>query len=96
MQLNITGHHLEITSALRAYIEEKLGKLARHCEQLDTIHVVLTVEKACQRAEANCHVGHHVLFAADEQDDMYSAIDKLTIKLDRQLLKQKEKDTSHR
>ena len=96
MQLNITGRHVEITPALRAHVEEKMRKLERHCDHLSTIHVVLIVEKGRQRAEANFHVNQHDSFAMDEQDDLYKAIDNLVLKLDRQLLKQKEKLASHR
>lgn len=96
MQLNITGHHVDVTPAIRAYIEEKISKLERHCDHLSTVHVVLTVEKGCQRAEATFHANRHDSFAMDEQGDLYKAIDNLVLKLDRQLLKQKEKITSHR
>lgn len=96
MQIDITGHHVDVTDALRAHVEDKLSKLERHCARISLIHVVLIVEKDRQRAEASCHMGHHDLFAMDEQDDMYKAIDKLALKLDRQLLRYRQKDTSHR
>ena len=96
MHIDITGQHIDITEALRACVEDKLGKLERHCARISKIHVVLTVEKERHKAEATCHMGHHDLFAMDEEDDMYKAIDKLVLKLDRQLLKYRQKDTSHR
>lgn len=96
MHLNITGHHVEVTPAIRSYVEEKLGKLGKHCDHLSKIHVVLTIEKSCQRAEATVRVDQHDLFAVDEQADLYRAIDSLVNKLDRQLLRHREKITNHR
>jgi len=92
MQLSISGHHVDITDALRAYATEKVGKLERHFDQITNVHVVLSVEnKVNQRAEATMHVSGAELFADAENEDMYAAIDLMSDKLDRQLLKHKEK-----
>ena len=91
MQLNISGHHVDMTDALKSYTTEKLGKLERHFDHITNVHVVLSVEKLTQRAEATIHVSGAELFADAESEDMYAAIDALTDKLDRQLLKHKEK-----
>ncbi|MGD8418757.1 MAG: ribosome-associated translation inhibitor RaiA [Pseudomonadales bacterium] len=91
MQLSISGHHVDVTDALRSYVQEKLGKLERHYDQITNVHVVLTVEKLQQKAEATLHVSGAEVFADADCDDMYAAIDKLTDKLDRQILKHKEK-----
>jgi putative sigma-54 modulation protein len=91
MQLNISGHHVEVTEALRSYTSEKLGKLERHYDHITNVHVVLSVEKMRQRAEATMHVSGAELFADADSEDMYAAIDMLTDKLDRQLIKHKEK-----
>lgn len=91
MQLSISGHHVDVTDALKNYTEEKLAKLERHFDNITNVHVVLTVEKVKQRAEATMHVSGAELFADADSDDMYAAIDALTDKLDRQLLKHKEK-----
>lgn len=91
MQLNITGHHVDVTDALKDYTSEKLAKLERHFDQITNVHVVLSVEKVRQRAEATIHASGAELFADADADDMYAAIDMLTDKLDRQLLKHKEK-----
>lgn len=91
MQLNISGHHLEVTDALKSYVEEKLQKLERHYDHITNAHVILTVEKLHQRAEATVHISGAEVFADADCDDMYAAIDKLTDKLDRQILKHKEK-----
>lgn len=91
MQLSITGHHLDITDALRNYVTEKLQKLERHYDHITNAHVVLSVEKLRQRAEATIHIAGAELFAESDCDDLYAAIDKLTDRLDRQILKHKEK-----
>jgi putative sigma-54 modulation protein len=91
MQLNISGHHVEVSEALRAYATEKLAKLERHYDHITNVHVVLSVEKMRQRAEATVHVSGAELFADADSEDMYAAIDMLADKLDRQLIKHKEK-----
>lgn len=91
MQVNISGHHVDVTPALRDYVTTKLERLNRHFEQITNTHVVLTVEKSRQRADATLHVSGADLAASSESDDMYAAIDLLTDKLDRQLIKHKEK-----
>jgi putative sigma-54 modulation protein len=96
MQLNITGHHVEITDALRAYVNDKLGRLERHFDHLTNAHVVLSVEKLRQKAEATIHVAGNDLFAECVDEDMYAAIDALVDKLDRQLMKHKGKLSDHR
>ena len=95
MQINITGHHIDITSAIRTYIEGKLERLERHFDHITNIHVILSVEKALNKAEATIHVNRGNLFADAKHEDMYAAIDTLIDKLDRQLKKHKEKLTDH-
>jgi putative sigma-54 modulation protein len=94
MQLNISGHHVDVTEAMKTYTSEKLGKLQRHYDHITNVHVVLSVEKMKQRAEATMHVSGAELFADADSDDMYAAIDMLTDKLDRQLIKHKEKNVN--
>jgi putative sigma-54 modulation protein len=91
MQLNVSGHHVEVSEALKAYATEKFDKLKRHYDHITNAHVVLSVEKLRQRAEATVHVSGAELFAEVDADDRYAAIDMLTDKLDRQLIKHKEK-----
>ncbi len=91
MQVNISGHHVDLTTALKDYVTQKSEKLARHFDQITNVDVVLSVEKQRQMAEANIHVSGKDLFANVEDSDMYAAIDKLVDKLDRQLIKHKEK-----
>lgn len=95
MQISITGHHIDVTQALKAYIENKFERLERHFDNMTNIHVILTVEKERQKAEATIHVSGGNLFADAQQDDMYAAIDSLVDKLDRQLKKHKEKHSNH-
>lgn len=95
MQINLTGHHVEITDALRDYVTEKMQKLTRHFDHVTNTHVILTVEKQNQKAEATVHVSGKDLFADHTTDDMYASIDALVDKLDRQIIKHKEKISSH-
>ena len=96
MQVSVTGHHVEVTDSLRNYVEEKISKLKRHFDNVTDIHVILTVEKLQQKAEATVQVSGAKLFAEDTQEDMYAAIDIMVDKLDRQIIKHKEKLNNHR
>lgn len=95
MQINLTGHHIDITSALRDYVHEKFKRLERHFTQLIDAHVILTVEKLEHKAEASMLVSGNKLFADAVEHDMYAAIDGLVDKLDRQVVKHKEKLKKH-
>ncbi|WP_304639595.1 ribosome hibernation-promoting factor, HPF/YfiA family [Pseudomonas sp.] len=92
MQLNISGHQLDITDGLRDYVTEKMGRLERHFDKITNVQVILEVEKLRQKAEAILHVSGGEVVANAEHEDMYAAIDLLTDKLDRQLIKHKEKN----
>ncbi len=95
MQLTITGHQIDVTEAMRNHVNEKFARLTRHFDQVMDVHVVLEVEKLVQKAEATVHINGANLFAADTQPDMYAAIDGLVDKLDRQIIKHKEKHLGH-
>src|ERR1700732_5357293 len=95
MQLNVTGHHIEVTAALRGYVEKKLDRIARHFDQVIDVHCVLTVEKLRQKAEATLHVSGNAIHAVATKEDMYAAIDLLADQLDRCIQKHKEKRTDH-
>ena len=95
MQVNLTGHHIDITPAIRDYIDEKLTRIERHFENATDIHLVLTVEKLEHKAEATMHVRGSTLHAHSVDSDMYAAIDSLADKLDRQLIKHKQKSRGH-
>jgi putative sigma-54 modulation protein len=96
MQVSITGHHVEVTESLKVYVNEKIGKLKRHFDNVTDVHVILTVEKLEQNAEATVQISGAKLFAEDTKADMYAAIDSMVDKLDRQIIKHKEKTGSHR
>jgi putative sigma-54 modulation protein len=95
MNLIINGHHLEITPAIRQFVTEKIGKVKRHFEHVIDINITLSVEKLIQKAEANVHMSGKDLFVEHQHDDLYAAIDGLIDKLDRQILKHKEKIQDH-
>lgn len=95
MQLNLTGRHVEVTESLRDYVNNKFAKLERHSDHISNVHVILDVEKLNQKAEATIHVSGADLFASTEHQDMYAAIDSLIDKLDRQVIKHKEKLARH-
>ena len=96
MQISLTGHHVDITEAMRNYVDSKIERLERHFDHVTNIHVILSVEKLRQKAEATMHVNGADIFADCVEEDMYAAIDKLVDKLDRQVKKHKEKQTNHR
>ena len=91
MQLNISGHHVEVTQSLKDYVQEKFSKLERHADFINNVQVILSVEKLQHKAEATVRIRGAEIFANSESEDMYAAIDTLVDKLDRQLLKHKEK-----
>ena len=95
MQINLSGHHVEITDSLREYVNTKFAKLERHFDQINNVHVILTVEKLDQKAEATVHMKGGEVFASSVNADMYASIDTLVDKLDRQILKHKGKVASH-
>ena len=96
MQINISGHHLEVTDSLKDYVTTKLERLGHHHERITSTHVILWVDKLIQKAEATLHVSGKDIFADAIHDDLYAAIDALADKLDRQLIKHKEKMRNHR
>ena len=95
MQIDLTGHHVDITPALRGYVNDKFERLERHFDNVTDVHVILSVEKLRHKAEATIQVSGGNLFADSVEDDMYAAIDGLVDKLDRQVKKHKEKLTDH-
>jgi len=96
MQVSVTGRHVEVTQAMKQHVEDKIAKIKRHFDHVTDVHVILTVEKLEQKAEATVQISGAKLFADDVQADMYAAIDNMVDKLDRQIIKHKEKIQSHR
>jgi putative sigma-54 modulation protein len=95
MQLNLSGHHVEVTPALKAYVEKKLDRIVRHSDHVLDVHCVLTVEKLRQKAEATVSLSGSKIHADATDENMYAAIDALADKLDRGVKKHKEKLTDH-
>ena len=91
MNLNVSGHHLEVTPAIRDYVRSKIERVTRHFDQVIDAHVILTVDKLRQKAEVTLHVSGKDLHCECEEDDLYAAIDLLADKLDRQVLRYKDK-----
>ncbi len=95
MRINLTGHHVDVTDSMKNYVESKFERIERHFDNVTGIHVILSVEKDRQKAEATVNVNKGKLFAEAQHEDMYAAIDSLLDKLDRQVKKHKEKLTDH-
>lgn len=97
MNLTVTGLNLDVTEALREYISTKLARINRHSDSIISTTVTLcTVEKSKHKVEADVHLAGKDLHVETVEDDMYAAIDVLMDKLDRMVLKYKEKSTDHR
>lgn len=96
MNLTLTGHHVEITPAMRDYVTARMNRVIRHFDNVIDVTVILSVEKLKQKAEVNVHVRGKDIFVEADSPDMYASIDSLADKLDRQLLKHKEKHADHR
>lgn len=95
MNLTVTGHHIEVTPAIRDYVTDKVKKVTRHFDHVIDVNVILSVEKLVQKAEVNLHVSGKDIFVQAEDADLYAAIDSLVDKLDRQVVKHKEKNSDH-
>jgi len=96
MNLNLTGRHLEITPALRQHVTDKITKLKNHFDGVMEVTVVLSVDKLRQKAEGSVHLSGKNVFVDAEDDNMYVAIDSMVDKLDRQIIKHKEKFEARR
>ncbi len=95
MNINITGHHIEVTPAIHDYVTAKLDRVIRHFDQVTSVHVILSVEKLKQKAEVTLHVKGKDIHADDTGADLYASIDAVADKLVRQVVKHKEKVTEH-
>ena len=83
MNLNISGHHLEVTPAIRDYVVAKLERVTRHFDSVIDVSVIVSVEKLKQKVEATVHVRGKDIHVEAIDADMYAAIDLLADKLDR-------------
>ena len=91
MNLNITGHHIEVTPAIHDYVTSKLERVVRHFDHVTSTHVILSVDKLSQKAEVTLHVKGKDIYADATDSNLYASIDLVTDKLDRQIVKHKEK-----
>lgn len=96
MNLHLTGHQLPITQAIRDHVNEKLVRLTHHFDHVIDVNVIVSVEKLEHKAEATVHVRGKDIFCESSAGDLYAAIDGLTNKLDRALLKHKNKSIAQR
>lgn len=96
MHINFKGHRIEVTTALKTFTEDKINKLERHFDKITAISVTFDVEKLRQIAEATILVSKGEVHASAESENMYNSIDLLIDKLDKQLMKHKEKKLDHR
>ncbi len=95
MNLNITGRHVEVTPAIRDYVNAKLDRVIRHFDNVTSVAVILSVEKLQQKAEVTLHVRGKDIYVESEESDLYAAIDAMSDKLDRQVQKYKQKQSDH-
>lgn len=95
MQLNVSGHHVEVTPPLRDYVSSKIERIARHFDLISDVSCILTVEKLRHKAEATVQVNGGTIYADHTEEDMYAAIDGLVDKLERRVRKYKEKLVDH-
>ena len=95
MQLNVSGHHVEVTESLRTYVGSKVDKIARHFDIVADVQCILTVEKLRHKAEATVKVNGGTIYADHTEEDMYAAIDGMVDKIERRVRKFKEKLVDH-
>jgi putative sigma-54 modulation protein len=91
MNLSVSGHQLEVTPAIRNYVAEKLDRVRRHFDHVIDVHVIISASRLGQKAEVTLHLRGKDLFCESEERDLYAAIDLLVDKLDRQVLRHKDK-----
>jgi putative sigma-54 modulation protein len=94
MQIDITGHQLDVTTSMKDYFNSKFTRIKRHFDQVINVHAILSVEKIHHKAEATMHINGKTLFAESVEEDLYAAIDLLIDKLDKQVRRHKDKITN--
>ena len=95
MNLTVSGHHVAVTPAIRTYVESKVSRVTRHFDHVIDLNVIISVEKLRQKAEVTVHVRGKDIFVECDAEDLYTAIDGLVDKLDRQILKYKDRVRAH-
>jgi len=95
MNVQVSGHHVEVTQAIRDYVLSKLERIQRHFDQVIEINVILSVQKLRQKAEISVHLPGKDIHVESDDEDLYAAIDLMMDKLDRQIIKHKQKTYAH-
>jgi len=95
MNLTVSGHHISVTEAIRSYVQSKLERVTRHFDHVIDVNVILSVQKLRQKAEVTVRVRGKDIYVESDDEDLYAAIDLLADKLDRQIIKYKDKVQSH-
>jgi putative sigma-54 modulation protein len=95
MNFKVSGHHVSVTPAIRDYVHSKFSRINRHFDHVIDVNVILTVEKLAQKAEVSVHVRGRDIHVETVDENMYAAIDTLADKLDRQIIKYKDKTQAH-
>ena len=95
MNLTVSGHHVAVTPAIRSYVEDKLARVTRHFDHVIDVSVILSVEKLRQKAEVTVHVRGRDIYVESDDGDLYAAIDGLVHKLDRRILRHKDRVKAH-
>ena len=95
MNLVISGHHLAITPSIRSYVEDKLSRIRRHFDHVIDVSVILTVDRLARKVEVSCHIPGKDIFVKSDDPDLYAAIDAVADKLDRQIIKHKDRLHAH-
>jgi len=95
MNIIISGHHMAITPSIRSYVEGKLSRIRRHFDHVIEVSVILTVDNLARKAEVSCHIAGKDIVVKSDDPDLYAAIDLVAEKLDRQIIKYKDRLHAH-
>ncbi len=95
MNLTISGHHVAVTEAIRSYIESKLSRIRRHFDHVIDVNVILSVDHLARKAEVSCHIPGKDIIVKSDDPDLHAAIDAVADKLDRQIIKYKDRLHAH-
>jgi putative sigma-54 modulation protein len=95
MNLVISGRHMAVTPSIRGYVESKLSRIRRHFDHVIDVSVILTVDHLARMVEVGCHVAGKEIFVKSRDPDLYAAIDAVADKLDRQIIKHKDRLHAH-
>ena len=95
MNLVISGRHVAVTPSIRSYLESKLSRIRRHFDHVIGVNVILAADHLAREVEVSCHVAGKEIFVKSGDPDLYAAIDAVADKLDRQIIKYKDRLHAH-